>query len=144
VRYDERLVVPRLWHLWTAGLTAIIASFPAAYVNSAAATIIVYAGVFAGLEVLLWLGGRASVRVGDGAVTVGATAVPLTDVTAVEVVGDVRSVLVPGRPAQTRPWVPRGVRLVTADGPGWVLSTRRPERLAEAIGAPVGERDTRR
>ncbi|WP_035702552.1 DUF3093 domain-containing protein, partial [Glycomyces tenuis] len=41
-----------------------------------------------------------------------------------------------------RPWLKRGVRIVLDDPedptPYWVVSSRRPERLREALAVPVG------
>ncbi len=131
-------MVPRLWHLWAAGFTAIAASYPAAYLSGIPATAALYIGVFALLEYLLYLWGRARLTVTDAGLTVGdGSPLALTAVTGVDVLPDVRLALVPGTPARTRGWIRSGVRVRSAAGPVWVLSSRRPTELAAALGRPA-------
>lgn len=139
-RYDERLGVPRLWHLWAAGFAAIAGSYAAAYVDGLAAEAAIYLAVFAVLEAGLRAGGRARIAVtGDGTLLAAGARVAVDDVADVEVLDDVRAALVPGTAAATRGWVRRGVLVRTRAAQDVVLSSRHPDRVAAALGHPAGQ-----
>lgn len=125
--------------MWAAAFTAIAASYPAAYLDGPLSSAALYLGLFVVVEILLYRWGRARVTVTDDALALGRPSPVLarTEVTGVEVLPDVRAALVPGTPAQTRGWIRRGVRVRTAAGPAWVLSSRRPGELASALGWPA-------
>jgi hypothetical protein len=132
--FDERLRVPLWWHLGAVLAAGVFGSYPAAWTDHAATRVPVYAVTFAAVELLLLLSGRARVRVADGELRAAGAVLPLADVRATEPLPDVRRGLTPGVLAQTRPWVPTGVRVGTRDAT-WVLSTRRPALLVAALTA---------
>lgn len=144
VVFDERLWVP--WWGWLLALA--IANVLAAEVHLG------YPGVRAWLPYLLivppalalvgWLG-RVRVRVADGELQAGPARLPLRYVGEVDVLSGAakRRALGPDLdPAAFvlhRGWVRWAVRLQLTDPddptPYWVVSTRRPERLAELLRA---------
>jgi hypothetical protein len=153
VVYQERLHVPLRW--WVQA-TMFLATFwlaltvalPAwmAWAASAAALAAVY-GLFA------WLG-SARVEVRDGMLCAGTARIPLSRVGAAEALDKEATRRVHGVDADaraflvTRPYISRSVRVVVDDPadptPYWLVSSRHPRRLAEALtrapgtGAPHG------
>ncbi len=144
ITYRERLYVT--WYWWPLPLVA--ATLLAAEVHLG------YPGVRAWLPyvlllpitaLLLWRAGSASVRVQDGELWVGNAHLPLRFVGEIQIVSvkDKRRVLGPHLdPAAFvlhRGWIGPVVRLRQTDPedptPYWVLSTRHPDRLAEALRA---------
>jgi hypothetical protein len=144
VLYDERLHVPLRW--WVQA-TMFLASIWLAFVVALPAVVAWTAtGVLATGTVALFLGyGAARVRVEDGTLLAGrariATAL-LLDPTPLD---REATHLLAGREADTRaylllrPYLKRSVRVAVVDPddptPYWLVSTRRPDELADAIGA---------
>jgi hypothetical protein len=96
-------------------------------------------GAAAGLLAL----GRVRVRVADGELWVDDAHIPVTYVTEVNILDAAGRAAVLGPLAAPhafvvqRPWITRSVRVVIDDPadptPYWLVSTRRPEKLAEAV-----------
>lgn len=116
------------------------------------------AGWVAGISVVVVLlliiwATSPSIAVDDGVVRAAGAALPATSIAAVETVtsGDISRLRGPGADARVfvslRPWSgPDGV-LITLDDredphPAWLLTSRHPSRLAEAITATMGTRPT--
>ncbi len=132
MRYEERLAVPRLWHVWAALCAGAFGSYFTVYTDSPGARVAVYAGMFAGMEVALWVLGRARLIVTGETVTAGGRVLPRDGVREVAVCPDIRMALAPGVYAVTRPWIRTGawIRMVNDV---WVVSCRRPDELAAAL-----------
>jgi hypothetical protein len=148
--YAERLTVP--WWWWPVlllGLPATMevivvlgpqlstrAGWPAAIV-----TFLLSAGLAAAL--LLWASAR-TVVVNDGELVVAGSRLPTSAMGAVTVCdrATTRALLTtdahPYAYLCTRGWVPRAVRVEVVDPqddtPYWLISSRHPERLAQALG----------
>jgi hypothetical protein len=144
IAYRERLYVT--WYWWL--LPLVGAGLLAAEVHLG------YPGVRAWLPyvlllpltaLLIWRAGRTGVRVQDGELWVGNAHLPLRFVGEVQIVSakDKRRVLGPHLdPAAFvlhRGWIGPVIRLRLTDSedptPYWVISTRHPDRLAEALRA---------
>lgn len=110
------------------------------------------ASVAGGLTVALVIGGllwRASpaIQVRGGMLTVDRARLPIEVISAVEVLDrpQTEQAMGPELDARAhlrhRAWAPHAVRIVLDDPddptPYWLISTRRPEELAEALGHPV-------
>lgn len=101
--------------------------------------IIVYL-IIAGTLVLL----SPVITVREGVLTAGRARIPVEFLGDVEALGSdaLRSAIGPGLDARThlviRGWIHRGVRIEVTDPqdptPSWILTTRHPERLANALG----------
>jgi len=95
--------------------------------------------VLLGGELLAAGVGRARLTVSDGVLAAGGRTLPASQVAGVTTLSreGVRSALGPhGDPAAyrvTRPWVATGVYVTSRAGEGWLLSTRHPELLADAL-----------
>jgi hypothetical protein len=141
-RFDERLTVP--WWSWPIALGA--AAFLAAEVFLGRSTpfawvpyAILVPGAAAGLLAL----GRVRVRVADGELWIDDAHIPVTYVTEVNVLDATGKAAVLGPLAAAhafvvqRPWIARSVRVVIDDPadptPYWLVSTRHPEKLAQAV-----------
>jgi Protein of unknown function (DUF3093) len=140
--YDERLGVPlRWWALATMFLATMLLAFLVAtplWVAVSATSVLVVA------VLLLFLGyGAARISVADGVLTAGRARIAvdqLGDVSALDAVATRR---LAGRDADARaylllrPYLRRAVRVDIADPadptPYWLLSSRRPDRLALAL-----------
>jgi hypothetical protein len=151
--YDERLGVPlRWWALATMFLASVMLAFLVATPLWVAVAV---TGVLVLAAVLLMLGyGAARVTVHDGVLTAGRASIsvdhlgeatPLDGPAARRLAGqdaDARAYLL------IRPYLRRAVRVEIRDPadptPYWLVSTRRPERLAEALAAarPPTREDT--
>ncbi|WP_026931139.1 DUF3093 domain-containing protein [Glycomyces tenuis] len=152
-RYAERMRMP--WAGWLAvlafaTLAAGLSNFGDLRWWRVAASVAVFVAVLAGA----WWLGRLPVRVvesgGDGEVWlhVDDAKLPMSAVSEVQVLdrtaySDALGVaLHPLAFVVQRPWLKRGVRIVLDDPedptPYWVVSSRRPERLREALAVPVG------
>ena len=146
--YDERLAVP--WWVWPAGLA--LAVLMAAQLHGGgsgfARAVLPYL-----LLPLLAAGGllvlsRGRVRVSDGVLHVPGARVPLSAVGGVaaldrEATRRLRGPLAhPLAFVATRPWLPLAVRVDLADPdddtPYWLVGTRSPEALAEALRTARG------
>lgn len=147
-RYAERLGLP--WWLWlggfaAAGLLAAEIWLGASGLRAWLPFVLLLPAVLAGL---LWLG-RIRVAVHDGELRVDDARLParfVADVVPLDATGR-REVLGVGADPLAfvvqRPWIPGAVQVVLDDPadptPFWVVSTRRPVELAEAL---LAARDT--
>ncbi|WP_131766318.1 DUF3093 family protein [Candidatus Protofrankia californiensis] len=132
MRYEERLAVPRLWHVWAALCAGVFGSYFTVYTDSAGIRAAVYAGMFAGMEVALWVLGRARLTVTEETVTAAGRVLPRDGVHEVAVCSDIRTALAPGVYAVTRPWIRTGAWIRTVSDV-WVVSCRRPDELVAAM-----------
>jgi hypothetical protein len=145
--YAERLTVPLRWWvqatmllatLWLAFAVAI--PLWAASVSAGGLLLVVY-GLFA------WVG-SARLAVHDGVLEAGTARIEIRYLGGCEPLGpeDTRRVLGVDADARaflvTRPYLKRAVKLTVSDPadptPYWLLSTRRPRRLAAALAAAPG------
>ncbi len=142
VLYDERLYVSLRW--WVQA-TMFVATFWLAFVV-ALSPVVAWAatGVLLGATVLLFLSyGAARVRVEDGTLTAGRARIPLRLLGEATPLDAEATRLLAGRHANVhaylllRPYLKRAVRVAVEDPedptPYWLVCTRHPERLAEAI-----------
>ncbi|WP_250284896.1 MULTISPECIES: DUF3093 family protein [unclassified Frankia] len=146
MRYEERLAVPRLWHVWAAVCAGVFGSYFTVYTDSAWVRAAVYAGMFAGMEAALWALGRARLTVTDQTVAAAGRVLPRDGVRDAVACSDIRTALAPGVHAVTRPWIRTGVWIRTA-GEVWVLSCRHPDRFVAATdvrGHPLTSADSGR
>lgn len=140
--YRERLTVPWWWWPIAAALAVLLAAeFHLGYpgVRAWLPYVVVVPLVAAGL---FWIG-RPQVRVADRVFYAGKAHVELRFIRSVEVLDakGKREALGPeGDPAAfgvTRPWIGGAVRVVLDDPadptPYWLVSTRRPDQLLDAI-----------
>lgn len=136
--FSERLTIPSAWHLGAVAFAVLAGSYPGAYLDASWSRALVYLALFAMVEAGLWWAGYR-VRLHSDGTTFSAAgrAVPLSRVAGVTVVADIKTVLVPNTFAVTRPWISGGVLVTLHDAAaselGWVLSSRRGERLAAAL-----------
>jgi len=140
--YDERLGVPlRWWALATMFLASMLVAFLVA-----TPTWVAVAGtsVLVALVLALFLGyGAARVSVRDGVLTAGRARISLEHVGEVEALDAASTRLLAGREADARaylllrPYLRRAVRIGIDDPadptPYWLVSSRRPDRLAAAL-----------
>lgn len=144
VLYDERLHVPLRW--WVQA-TMFLASMWLAFVV-ALPTFVAWTatGVFAVLVVGLFLVyGSARIRVEDGVLHAGRAHIPVSFLASPTPLDREATRLVAGRDAHARaylllrPYLRRSVRVEVTDpadpAPYWLLCTRRPEELADALRA---------
>lgn len=144
VLYDERLRVPLRW--WVQA-TMFLATIWLAFVVALPAAVAWAATAVLGVLVLaLFLGyGAAKVRVVDGVLHAGRARIPaalLADPTPLDAE---QTRLLAGRDASAhayfllRPYLKRSVRVTVTDpadpAPYWLVSTRRPAALAEALAS---------
>src|SRR3954447_13819964 len=154
-RYDERLGVPlRWWALATMFLATILLAFLVATPMWVAFTV---TGVLVALTVAAFVSyGAARLSVRDGVLSAGRAQIDVAHVGEVTVLDAEAARFLAGRDADARaylvlrPYLRRAVRVDIADPadptPYWLLSTRRPERLAGAVreaeagstGSPAG------
>ncbi|SBW22474.1 DUF3093 family protein [Protofrankia symbiont of Coriaria ruscifolia] len=130
--YEERLAVPRLWHVWAVLCAGVFGSYFTVYTDSAGIRVSVYAGMFAGMEVALWVLGRARLTVTEETVTAAGRVLPRDGVREVAVCSDIRTVLAPGVYAVTRPWIRTGAWIRTVSD-AWVVSCRHPDEFVAAM-----------
>lgn len=149
-RVQERLVVPTSW--WVMGAVAVLALFVAYDVSVGTGTAVVAAGLLA-VAVVVWLGAqsRLSVSVDADGLRVGDARLPLEAIGTVEALDEAAARWARGPGADPRAffvlrgYVGTAVRVWVDDPddpvPYWLLSSRRPRRLAAAAAAA---RDTAR
>jgi hypothetical protein len=144
VEYDERLSVPLRW--WVQGtmlvatfwLAVIVAMpFAAAWVVTGVAAALVGAG--------LWTYGAPRLQVADGVFRAGPARIDVAHLGAAEALDRDCARRVAGRDADARaflllrPYLKRAVKVEITDPadptPYWLVGTRRPDALAEALGA---------
>ncbi len=140
--YDERLGVPlRWWALATMFLASMLLAFLVATPLWIALT---GTAVLVVLVLTLFLGyGAARISVHDGVLTAGRARIPLAHVGDVVPLDADDTRRLAGRDADARaylllrPYLRRAVRIGIDDPadptPYWLVSTRRPERLAAAL-----------
>jgi hypothetical protein len=140
--YDERLGVPlRWWALATMFLASMLIAF---LVATPAWVAVAGTAVLVALVLALFLGyGAARVSVRDGVLTAGRARISLEHVGEVEALDAARTRLLAGREADARaflllrPYLSRAVRIGIDDPadptPYWLVSSRRPDRLAAAL-----------
>ena len=140
--YDERLGVPlRWWALATMFLASMLIAF---LVATPAWVAVAGTAVLVALVLVLFLGyGAARVSVRDGVLTAGRARISLEHVGEVEALDAARTRLLAGREADARaylllrPYLSRAVRIGIDDPadptPYWLVSSRRPDRLAAAL-----------
>jgi Protein of unknown function (DUF3093) len=149
IGYRERLTVP--WWSWPLALA--FATFLAAEVFLGAPTALVWVPYAILLPATAWgliVLGRIVVRVADGELHVDDAHVPVTYVTEVNVLDPEAKRALLGPVASRyafivqRPWISGAVRVVIDDPadptPYWIVSSRRPTKLATAI---IEARDAR-
>jgi hypothetical protein len=140
--YDERLRVPlRWWALATmfvgTMLLAFLVSTPLWLAGAGTAVLLA-------LAVTVLLGyGSARITVSDGELRAGRARIPLTQIGDVQALDPAATRSLAGRDADARayllirPYLRRAVRVDIADpedpAPYWLLGTRRPARLQQAL-----------
>ncbi len=140
--YDERLGVPlRWWALATMFLASMLLAFLVATPTWVAltGTALLSAAVLGGF----WSYGKARVTVRDGVLTAGRARISVEHVGGVEALDADATHRLAGRDADARaylllrPYLRRAVRIAIVDPadptPYWLVSTRRPVRLAAAL-----------
>jgi hypothetical protein len=140
--YDERLGVPlRWWALATMFLASMLLAFLVATPAWVAlsGTAVLSAALLGGF----WSYGKARVTVRDGVLTAGRARISVEHVGAVEALDADATHRLAGRDADARaylllrPYLRRAVRIAIVDPadptPYWLVSTRRPTRLAAAL-----------
>ncbi|ADD44178.1 DUF3093 domain-containing protein [Stackebrandtia nassauensis] len=151
--FDERLTVPLWWWpialLVASGLAVEIGLGVPGLVTWLPFTILLPATV-----ALLWWAGRIRVRVDAEEFRVDDARLPLECVGTVEVLRDSRvrdalsAQLHPLAFVIQRPWVRSAVRVEVVDDedptPYWIVSTRRPERLRDALTRAETDSDSPR
>ena len=140
--YDERLGVPlRWWALATMFLASMLLAFLVATPTWVAltGTALLSAALLGGF----WRYGKARVTVRDGLLTAGRARISVEHVGAVQALDADATRRLAGRDADARaylllrPYLRRAVRIAIVDPadptPYWLVSTRRPVRLAAAL-----------
>ena len=140
--YDERLGVPlRWWALATMFLASMLLAFLVATPTWVAltGTAVLSAALLGGF----WSYGKARVTVRDGLLTAGRARISVEHVGAVQALDADATRRLAGRDADARaylllrPYLRRAVRIAIVDPadptPYWLVSTRRPVRLAAAL-----------
>ncbi|OLB81618.1 MAG: hypothetical protein AUI14_02645 [Actinobacteria bacterium 13_2_20CM_2_71_6] len=140
--YAERLVVP--WWLWLLGLALAALAAAEVYLGAPGlATWVPYAILLPLTALGLWRAGRIRVAVREGELWVDDAHLPVRYVAEVGVLDAAGKRAALGPQADPlafvvqRPWV-KGAVLVVLDDPAdptpyWVVSARRPERVARAV-----------
>jgi hypothetical protein len=144
VVYDERLHVPLRW--WVQG-TMLVATFWLAFIV-ALDPVVAWAasGVLLAATVVLLLGyGAARVRIENGTLLAGRARIDVTLLADPTPLDAEATRLLAGRDADARaylllrPYLKRSVRVSVIDHadptPYWLVSTRRPQELADAIAS---------
>lgn len=146
MEYDERLGVPlRWWALATMFLATFLIAFLVAMPVLAAAAA---AGVLAFLVLVLFIGyGAARLSVRDGVFHAGRASIPVALLDAPVALDAEATRRLAGMDADARaflvlrPYLKRAVRVTLEDPsdptPYWLVSTRRPERLASALSEAI-------
>jgi hypothetical protein len=144
VLYDERLHVPLRW--WVQA-TMFLATIWLAFVVALPAVVAwVATTLLAVLVLALFLGyGAAKVRVVGGVLHAGRAQIPVSLLAEVTPLDAEQTRLLAGRDANAhaffllRPYLKRSVRVTVTDpadpAPYWLVSTRRPAELADALAS---------
>ena len=141
-RHNERLAVP--WWVWPAALGFGAMLSAEVFLGAGGAlTWVPYAIVLPAIAGGLWRLGRLRVAVGGGELRVDDARLPVRHVAGVTVLGPAEKRLLLGPAAQQyafvvqRPWIPGAVQVHLDDPadptPYWVVSSRRPDKLAAAL-----------
>lgn len=142
--YEERLHVPLRW--WVQA-TMFVATFWLAFIVALHPTVAwVATGILLAGTVALFLGyGAARIRVEDGMFVAGRARIPLSLLADPTPLDSEATRLVAGRDANAhaylllRPYLKRAVRVTVTDPadptPYWLVSTRRPAELADALAS---------
>jgi hypothetical protein len=144
-RYTERLTVA--WWLWSPAIALVaLLAIEVYLVGPGLATWVPYLVLLPFATVVLWRLGRIRVTVQDDELLVDDARLPLRFVSAAKVLdaNAKRDLLGPYAEPYAfviqRPWIGGAVQVHLADPadptPYWLVSTRHPERLAEAISRP--------
>jgi hypothetical protein len=142
LHYSERLYTPWWWYPIALGVAAVLAAeFRIA--DQSLTVWIPFGIMLPGSLVIVWLMGRQRIEVDDVELRVRDAHLPLWAVQSVlplptetlrKLVGRFSD---PASFVSTRPWIGPGVQILLNDPddptPYWVVSTRRPERLATAL-----------
>jgi Protein of unknown function (DUF3093) len=139
--YHERLTVPISW--WLGGLFTVI-TFGSIVWGGFSLLIggVVYVGLLAGLAVLLLPYGQVAIEVTDGRLRAGKLDVPLTETGEVRALDAKQAQAMRGPRADPaaamllRPYLHEAVYVASRDDqdpPYWLIATRRPAELADAI-----------
>jgi hypothetical protein len=140
--YRETLRTPWWWYVVAAGVACLLAA--EFHIAGLALTDWIPFGTLVPLSlVVVWWLGRSRLEVSDGEIRVRGAHLPLTYVTGAIALDERTLRLVVGRegdPAafvSIRPWIGPGVQVWIDDeddpAPYWVLSTRHPDRVVEAV-----------
>ena len=142
VEYDERLHVPLRW--WVQA-TMLVATFWLAFIVALEPVFAWTAsGVLLAATFALLLGyGAARVRIEDGTLVAGQARIPVAQLAEPTPLDAEQTRALAGRDANARayhllrPYLKRSLRVTVVDPadptPYWLISTRRPQELAEAI-----------
>jgi len=143
--FAERLSVP--WHWWLIGVVGVGVGGAEVFAGfDWRVALIVYAALGVPVLVLLLGMGRTRVRVDERGVHAGGRTLEADDIAAVTVLDEraTRARLGPAADPRahtvTRGFVKSSVELIPLDDaqtPYWLVSTRRPDELAEAVRAAV-------
>jgi len=141
--YRERLVVPASWWLWATCCVLLLGSLVWAGF-AAEVGLAVYAVLEAGCAAILIAWGAAVIEVSGAQLRAGSRRLPLGEVGEVAALDAEQTAALRGPRADpsayliVRPYLPRSVYIEIAGQPGgqpyWLIGTRHPERLAEALG----------
>jgi hypothetical protein len=145
--WSERLAVP--WWLWLAGLGLAAGLATEVYLGAPGRPLwLPYLVVLPLTAAGLWALGRIRVSVAEGELRVDDAHIPVRYIGEVTVLDAAAKRLVLGPHAEPyafvvqRPWVAGAVQVHLADPadptPYWVVSSRRPDRLAAALEAARG------
>jgi hypothetical protein len=145
--YDERLGVPLRW--WALATMFVASMLLALLVATPLWLAITGTAVLVLALLALFLGyGAARISVADGVLTAGRARISLDHVGEVHALGVEDARRLAGRDADARaylllrPYLRRAVRIAIVDPadptPYWLVSTRRPDRLAAVLTGPAG------
>jgi hypothetical protein len=140
--YEERLVAPPLW--WIGGIAVAVMLAAGVHAGgSGARAVLPYVVLPLAVIAVLALSSRGRVRVADGVLHVPGARIPLTHVGGItpldrETTRRIRGPLAEPRAyVATRAWLPRAVRVQVEDPeddtPYWLVGSRDPEALAQAL-----------
>lgn len=140
--YAETLHAPPSWWLMAAGF-AVVVWWVFVLVSPMAFAIGAGVVAFAAAGLMVWRYGSVRITVGDGVVVAGGARIEVEHCGDADALDPGRTVAVRGREADARaflllrPYIQTSVRLTIDDrndpAPYWLISSRRPKRLADAI-----------
>lgn len=149
--YRERLTAPAPWWIISLIFGAVCGWIMVVATTPALGVVAAIIGTLA-VGALIWSYGSLTVRAGADGLHVGTAHLAREYIGAVTALDGpaFRACLGPEADARawlrTRPYVDGGVRVEVADAndpvPYWLVSCRRPEAVAAALGRPVGQTGT--